>query len=128
MARFAGSDEFFLNQHLNISWNGRFLEKMKTSIFPRWGTLAATAMLMVSATSCMTTYDANGNPVQSVDPGAAAAGAVAAGVLGYAIANNHNHHDHYYYGGGGYYGRGYYQGGRRYGRSYNSYNRGGRYR
>ncbi|MES2474232.1 MAG: hypothetical protein V4640_00535 [Verrucomicrobiota bacterium] len=85
-------------------------------------------MLMVSATSCMTTYDANGNPVQSVDPGAAAAGAVAAGVLGYAIANNHNHHDHYYYGGGGYYGRGYYQGGRRYGRSYNSYNRGGRYR
>jgi hypothetical protein len=48
--------------------------------------------------SCMTTYDAAGRPVQSVDPGMAVAGAAAAGVLGYAIANDHNdHHDHYDY-------------------------------
>lgn len=36
----------------------------------------------------MTTYDAYGRPVQSVDPGLAALGVVAAGVAGYAIANN----------------------------------------
>lgn len=58
--------------------------------------------LGVSAVSCMTTYDANGRPVQSVDPGVAVAGVAAAGVLGYALANDNDHHDHhrnhYYYG------------------------------
>lgn len=60
--------------------------------------------------SCMTTYDAHGRPVQSVDPGMAAAGAVAAGVLGYAVAqdrnrgrsharhhHHHAHHSHHHY-------------------------------
>lgn len=55
----------------------------------------------------MTTYDANGNPVQSVDPGVAIAGAAAAGVLGYAIANNNDHHHHY---NNHYYRRPYYRG------------------
>lgn len=59
--------------------------------------------------SCMTTYDAQGRPVQSVDPGMAVAGAAAAGVLGYALANdNDHHHNHYYdrhYYRGGYYRR-----------------------
>ena len=45
----------------------------------------------------MTTYDAYGRPVQSVDPGAAAAGIAAAGLIGYAVGH-HNHHHH-----GGYY-------------------------
>ena len=58
--------------------------------------------------SCQTTYDKHGRPVQSVDPGVAVAGAVAAGALGYAVANNHNdHNDHYrdrrYYRHGRYY-------------------------
>lgn len=49
----------------------------------------------------MTTYDAYGRPVQSVDPGAATAGVVAAGVLGYALADGggrdrDRHHHHYY--------------------------------
>lgn len=46
----------------------------------------------------MTTYDAYGRPVQSVDPGAAVAGAAAAGIIGYALANDdddHHHHGHY---------------------------------
>lgn len=67
-----------------------------------------------SSMSCMTTYDAYGRPVQSVDPAAAVAGAAAAGILGYAIANNNDDHHHYhgyrrggYYGRGGYYRRGY---------------------
>jgi hypothetical protein len=47
---------------------------------------------------CMTTYDAYGRPVQSVDPGAAAVGIAAAGVLGYALANDHNHSHHHYHG------------------------------
>jgi len=65
---------------------------------------AAVLTAIVASTSCMTTYDAYGRPVQSVDPGAATAGVLAAGVLGYAIANNnddHHHHHHHrgYYGG-----------------------------
>ena len=54
----------------------------------------ATALLF---SNCTTTYDAYGNPRQSVDPGTAAVGAVAAGVLGYAIANNRNDNNHYYH-------------------------------
>lgn len=83
---------------------------------------AALSLLVVAigvSTSCMTTYDANGYPVQSVDPGVAVAGVAAAGLVGYALANNnHHYHDGYYHGGGyyrsrpyhggGYYGRGRY--------------------
>ena len=62
-------------------------------------TLVIAGVMALASTSCMTTYDAYGRPVQSVDPGAAAAGAVAAGALGYAIGQN-NDDRHYYYGGG----------------------------
>ncbi|WAC19264.1 hypothetical protein OVA24_18725 [Luteolibacter sp. SL250] len=53
---------------------------------------------VIATTSCMTTYDAYGRPVQSVDPAAATAGVVAAGVLGYAVANKRSdrHHHHHY--------------------------------
>ncbi|MEK7950630.1 hypothetical protein [Luteolibacter soli] len=71
-------------------------------------TLITAGALAVASTSCMTTYDAAGRPVQSVDPGAAAAGAVAAGALGYAIGQ-HNDNDHYYYGRGYGYRGGYYR-------------------
>ena len=70
-------------------------------------TLKATALILAFAgTSCMTTYDAYGRPVQTVDPGAAAAIAVGAAAVGYAIGENNNHHHHYH--GGYYYGRPYY--------------------
>lgn len=55
----------------------------------------------LSSTNCTTTYDAYGRPRQSVDPGTAAAGVAAAGILGYALAKDkksnrrHNHHDHH---------------------------------
>lgn len=70
----------------------------KTS-FSRFAVLSMLGVLLMSGISCMTTYDHQGRPVQSVDPGAAAAGAVAAGVLGYAIANNRGdrHHHHHAY-------------------------------
>lgn len=64
--------------------------------------LKTIAVIVVAAagTSCMTTYDAYGRPVQSVDPAAATAGVVAAGVLGYAVANKNDrgdrHHHHHY--------------------------------
>lgn len=59
------------------------------------------------SSSCMTTYDVNGRPVQSVDPALAVAGVAAAGLIGYAAGNdNHHHHGGYYR--GGYYRRGYY--------------------
>ena len=66
-------------------------------------TLVTAGALALASTSCMTTYDAYGRPVQSVDPGAAAAGAVAAGALGYAIGQHND--DRYYYGGGYYHHR-----------------------
>jgi hypothetical protein len=50
----------------------------------------------------MTTYDSTGRPVQSVDPGLAVAGVAAAGLIGYAIANDDGGH-HHYSGHGGYY-------------------------
>jgi hypothetical protein len=74
-------------------------------------TLSALAAGVAASVGCMTTYDSAGRPVQSVDPGLAVAGIAAAGVLGYALAddNDHYHHHHGYYG-GGYYGGGYYGG------------------
>ena len=60
--------------------------------------IAALAIVALAGTSCMTTYDAYGRPMQTVDPGAAALGIAAAGIAGYAIGHN-NHHYH-----GGYYG------------------------
>jgi hypothetical protein len=56
----------------------------------------ASALVSLGGVSCMTTYDAYGRPVQSVDPGAAAVGIAAAGVLGYALANDHHSHHHYH--------------------------------
>lgn len=50
--------------------------------------IAALAVITAFGTSCTTTYDAYGQPRQSVDPGLAVAGAAAAGLIGYAIANN----------------------------------------
>jgi hypothetical protein len=52
-----------------------------------------------SSLSCMTTYDSAGRPVQSVDPAVAVAGAAAAGLVGYAIANDDGGHHHYHHGG-----------------------------
>ncbi|RYD50005.1 MAG: hypothetical protein EOP85_00480 [Verrucomicrobiaceae bacterium] len=87
----------------------------------RLGVLSVILALAGSSVSCMTTYDANGRPVQSVDPALAVAGVAAAGLIGYAAADNHHHHGYYrggyyrpYYGGyrGGYYRRGgHYHGG-----------------
>jgi len=66
----------------------------------------------------MTTYDAYGRPVETVDPGLAVAGIAAAGLIGYAAANNHSNYRNCdrrtYYGGGyggGYYGAGHGGGG-----------------
>jgi hypothetical protein len=87
---------------------------MKTNILIRMGGALTGALLVLASTSCMTTYDAAGRPMQTVDPGLAAAGVVAAGLVGYAIADNHNHHNGYH---GGYYrgyGGGYYRPYRRY--------------
>jgi hypothetical protein len=80
----------------------------------RW---AALVLFVSGSVSCMTTYDSAGRPVQSVDPAAAVAGAAAAGLIGYAIANNkddHHHHHHRPPPPRGYYGRPYHRGPYRY--------------
>ena len=71
-----------------------------------WLRLTAVAAVIAAAGSsvgCMTTYDAYGRPMQTVDPGVAIAGVAAAGLVGAAVGSHHAHH--------GYYGRGYYGGG-----------------
>ncbi|MCU0777007.1 MAG: hypothetical protein MUF86_04990 [Akkermansiaceae bacterium] len=76
---------------------------MKThQMISRWATLCLLLLACTFGTSCMTTYDSAGRPVQSVDPGLAVAGVAAAGLVGYAIANNNGGHRHYR-GYGGYY-------------------------
>jgi len=76
-------------------------------------TLAALLVPIGMSVSCMTTYDAYGRPMQTVDPAVAVAGVAAAGLIGYAAGNHHHYHNHHgYY--GGYYGGGYYRGGPRY--------------
>ena len=83
--------------------------------------LIASACLIGMGTSCTTTYDRYGRPVQSVDPVVAVAGVVAAGAIGYAIANERGHHYNghryrhsgYGHGGHGSYRRGYGHGGYR---------------
>lgn len=80
---------------------------MKTTIMCRMGGALAGALLVFSSTSCVTTYDAAGRPVQTVDPVMATAGIAAAGLVGYAIGQDNHHHHHGYYGGYGGYGGGY---------------------
>jgi hypothetical protein len=59
----------------------------------RWATILS---LAAASVSCMTTYDSAGRPVQSVDPAVAVA---AAGLVGYALANDRNErHYHHYHG------------------------------
>ncbi len=48
------------------------------------------------SSSCMTAYDAYGRPIQVVDPAVAAAGIIAAGAVGYAVASEANNHDNYH--------------------------------
>ncbi|MBC7980337.1 MAG: hypothetical protein H7Y36_07215 [Armatimonadetes bacterium] len=66
------------------------------------------AAIALPVVSCTTSYDAYGNPQQTVDPATATAGIAAAGLLGYALSkdNNRNRYDHYHHHRGhGYYGR-----------------------
>lgn len=58
--------------------------------------ITALAVATAFGTSCSTTYDAYGQPRQSVDPGLAIAGVAAAGLVGYAIANNKNDNRKYH--------------------------------
>lgn len=98
---------------------------MKTFVSP----VRLTALLasLALATSCTTTYDAYGSPRQSVDPGVAVAGVAAAGLIGYALAND-NRRRTSYHGGGGYYGGNGYGYGNGYRNGYgNSYGHGGGY-
>ncbi len=76
----------------------------------RLSSVIALAACAGISSSCMTTYDVNGRPVQSVDPALAVAGVAAAGLIGYAAGNNNDHHHHHHgYYRGGYYRRGYYR-------------------
>jgi len=62
---------------------------------------SALAVLLVavlgSSMSCMTTYDAYGRPVQSVDPGLAVAGVAAAALIGYSMNDHHDYGGHHRY-------------------------------
>lgn len=69
----------------------------------RFAVAAVMTALIFSNVSCMTTYDYEGRPIQTVDPAVAVAGVAAAGLIGYAAGNRHggrsHHHSGYYRGG-----------------------------
>lgn len=65
----------------------------KSSLFK----IVAVALIGTLFSSCMTTYTADGRPVQTVDPAAAAIGAVAVGAIAYnAGKDNRRHRNNYY--------------------------------
>ena len=68
---------------------------MHTRITTRLATATGLAMFAIVGSSCTTYYDSYGYPRQAVDPGLAVAGVLAAGALGYAIADSNDHHHHY---------------------------------
>jgi len=67
------------------------------SLLKRGAVISVLLGAVGAGTSCMTTYDAYGRPVQTVDPGMAVAGVAAAGLVGYAIANNNHYYGGYNY-------------------------------
>lgn len=69
--------------------------KTKSSLL-RLTTCGALLAFAGSSISCMTTYDAYGRPVETVDPGLAVAGIAAAGLIGYAAASNRSERRVYY--------------------------------
>ena len=73
-------------------------------LFCRLTALCALLAFVCGSVSCVTTYDAAGRPVQTVDPVVATAGIAAAGLIGYAIGQDNARSHHYYGGGYGYYG------------------------
>ena len=91
-------------RHKNVRTNIHQFFRLASSI--------SLAVAVFSSTSCTTTYDAYGRPQQSVDPGLVVVGLAAAGILGYAIAENNGHHysNNYYHGNSNYHGGGYYGG------------------
>jgi hypothetical protein len=80
--------EYFPNLHV-------FPDVKSTSSLFRWTAVSLVVACVASSVSCMTTYDTYGRPVQTVDPGLAVAGVAAAGLIGYAVANN-NQSNHYH--------------------------------
>lgn len=57
--------------------------------------IASLLVVLGLSVSCTTSYDAFGNPKQTVSPGVALAGVAAAGIAAYAISNNQNDNRHY---------------------------------
>ena len=55
-----------------------------------------TSALLLS--NCVTSYDRQGRPIQTVDPAAAAIGAAAIGVIAYSAGKNNSSHHHGHYG------------------------------
>ena len=91
--------------------------------------LSALLVCIGSSVSCMTSYDAYGNQRQSVDPGVALVGVAAAGLVGYALANDHDDNARYRSGYGGTYSSGSYytSGSANYGGGGGYYNSGDNY-
>ena len=60
--------------------------------------LAVVGAVACFSASCTTVSDSQGRPQQVVTPEGAAIGAVAAGLIGYALNDNDNHHRRHYRG------------------------------
>lgn len=69
---------------------GSRLKGMRKSLM-----MAAVAGMACFATSCTTMYDSQGDPQQVVTPEGVAAGALFAGLVGYALNDGNSHGGHH---------------------------------
>jgi hypothetical protein len=58
--------------------------------------LVLAGVMAAMGVSCTTAYDAYGRPRTVVEPGAALLGVAAAGLVGYALANDGGHRGHHH--------------------------------
>ena len=63
-----------------------------------WITMAVSAVVAgLMFSSCVTSYDSTGRPIQTVDPAAVAVGAVVLGAVAYSAGKNNHHHRGYHH-------------------------------
>lgn len=73
----------------------RLLVMKYNSLWLKPMVIAVISAILLS--SCVTSYDRSGRPIQTLDPAAAAVGAVLIGAVAYSAGKNNDHHHRHGY-------------------------------
>lgn len=73
----------------------RLLVMKYNSLWLKPMVIAVISAILLS--SCVTSYDRSGRPIQALDPAAAAVGAVLIGAVAYSAGKNNDHHHRHGY-------------------------------